>query len=226
MRTVERVDRLSVLGEMTAGIAHELNTPLGNILGYAELIKSNNTNPEIDSDISIIINSVIYSREIVKKLMFFSCEMPQQLQLQEIKPIVNFAMSFLKQNFQKRNIKSELIFKNDTVVARIDNVQLTQVFFNLLINAIHASPEKSIIKTIIESDTENLFITVEDHGIGIPDAMKQKVFEPFFTTKATNKGCGLGLSVVHGIIKNHNGEITIRNNTPRGTIFIIKLPLN
>ena len=226
MRTVERIDRLSVLGEMTAGIAHELNTPLGNILGYAELIKSNTTNPEIDADISTVIHSVIYCREIVKKLMFFSCEMPQQLQVQEVKPVVTFAMSFLKQNFQKKNIKSELLFKNDTIVARIDTVQLTQVFFNLLINAIHASPEKSTIKTIIESDTENLFITVEDQGTGIPDTVKQKVFEPFFTTKTTNKGCGLGLSVVHGIIKNHKGEITVRNNTPTGTIFIIKLPLN
>ena len=68
MRTVERIDRLSVLGEMTAGIAHELNTPLGNILGYAELIKSTNTDPEIDADISTVIHSVIYCREIVKKL--------------------------------------------------------------------------------------------------------------------------------------------------------------
>jgi len=226
MRTVERADRLSVLGEMTAGIAHELNTPLGNILGYAELIKSNNTDPEIDSDISTVIHSVIYSREIVKKLMFFSCEMPQQLQLKEIKPIVTFAMSFLQQNFQKKNINSELIFKNDTIIARIDVVQITQVFFNLLINAIHASPDKGTIKTIIESDSQHLFITIKDQGTGIPDAIKQKIFEPFFTTKAPNKGCGLGLSVVHGIVRNHNGDITVRDNTPAGTIFIIKLPLN
>ncbi|UTN03412.1 HAMP domain-containing histidine kinase [Flavobacterium bizetiae] len=226
MRTVERIDRLSVLGEMTAGIAHELNTPLGNILGYAELIKSTNTHPEIDADISTVIHSVIYCREIVKKLMFFSCEMPQQLKLQEIKPIVTFAMSFLKQNFQEKNIKNELVFKNDTIMAKVDEVQLTQVFFNLLINALHASPKKATIKTIIESDAQNLFITIEDQGTGIPEAIKPKIFEPFFTTKTTNKGCGLGLSVVHGIIKNHNGEIVVQNNQPTGTIFSIQLPLN
>lgn len=226
MRTVERIDRLSVLGEITAGIAHELNTPLGNILGYAELIKSTNTTTEIDADITTVIHSVIYCREIVKKLMYFSCEMPQQLQLQEIKPIITFAMSFLKQNFQQKNIKSELIFKNDTLLAKVDAVQLTQVFFNLLINAIHASPKKGTIKTIIESDSENLSITIEDQGTGIPDAIKDKIFEPFFTTKVTNKGCGLGLSVVHGIVKNHNGEILVRDNIATGTIFILKLPLN
>jgi two-component system NtrC family sensor kinase len=224
-RSAERMDRLAILGEMTAGIAHELNNPLGNILGFTALIKDRNTDPEIDSDISTIIDSVIYSREIVKKLMFFSCEMPQQLQSKEIKPIVTFVLSFLKQNFQKKEIRSELIFKNENSIAKIDSVQITQVLFNLLINAIYASPEKSCIKTIVENDAENVFITIEDQGTGIPDEIKQKIFDPFFTTKATNDGLGLGLSVVHGIIKNHNGEIIVKNNTPNGTIFLIKLPI-
>ena len=226
MRTVERIDRLSVLGEMTAGIAHELNTPLGNILGYAELIKSSNTDPEIASDIVTVINSVVYCREIVKKLMYFSREMPQQLQLKEIKPIVIFVMSFLKQNFQEKSMKSEVLFKNDNIMAKIDSVQIKQVLFNLIINAIHASPKKSIIKIVIESDEKDLSITIEDQGKGIPDTIKQKIFEPFFTTKPTSDSCGLGLSVVHGIVTNHNGEIYVQDNTPVGTKFLIKIPLS
>lgn len=225
-RSAERMDRLSILGEMTAGIAHDLNTPLGNILGFAELIKMNNTNPEIDSDISIVINSVIYSREIVKKLMFFSCEIPQQLETVEIKPIVTFVLSFLKQNFQKKEIKNELIFANENITARIDSVQITQILFNLLINAIYASPNKSTIRIIVESDAKNIIIKIEDQGSGIPDAYKEKVFEPFFSTKPSTDGSGLGLSVVRGIIKNHNGEIIVKDNLPNGTIFKIKLPIN
>ncbi|SEO62787.1 His Kinase A (phospho-acceptor) domain-containing protein [Flavobacterium sp. CF108] len=225
-RTIERIDRLSTLGEMTAGIAHELNNPLGNILGYAELIKLSNVDPEIDSDITTIIKSAIYTREIVKKLMFFSSEMPYQPRQEEIKPIVTFALSFLKQNFQKKEIKSELIIKNCSLTAKIDAVQITQVLFNLLINAIHASPQKSIIKTIVEDDAKNLFITIEDEGHGIPDAIKQKIFKSFFTTKTTTSGLGLGLSVVHGIVKTHNGEIIVQDNKPSGTIFTIKLPLS
>lgn len=224
-RTIERMERLTLLGEMTAGIAHELNTPLGNILGFAELIKDQNTDPDIDSDISIVINSVIYSREIVKKLMYFSCEMPQKLELQEIKPIILFALSFLKSNFQKKGIKNELIFKNENITARLDSVQITQVLFNLLINAIYASPEKSTIKIIVDNDDLDLFLKIEDQGTGIPENIKEKIFEPFFSTKPVNYGCGLGLSVVHGIIKNHNGEIKIQDNIPNGTIFIIKIPL-
>ncbi|PBJ04386.1 sensor histidine kinase [Flavobacterium sp. ACN6] len=224
-RTIERMERLTLLGEMTAGIAHELNTPLGNILGFAELIKEQNKDPDIDSDISIVINSVIYSREIVKKLMFFSCEMPHKLELQEIKPIIIFALSFLKSNFQKKGIKHELVFTNENIAAKLDSVQITQVIFNLLINAIYASPEKSTIRIVVDHDDFNLFLKIEDQGTGIPENIKEKIFEPFFSTKPVSYGCGLGLSVVHGIIKNHNGEILIENNIPNGTIFIIRIPI-
>ena len=92
-RSAERIDRLSILGEITAGIAHELNTPLGNILGFAELIKQQNNNPQIDRDISKIINAAIYSREIVKNLMFFSCEMPQNKSVFPVKPIIMQALT-------------------------------------------------------------------------------------------------------------------------------------
>lgn len=225
-QTLERMDRLSILGEMTAGIAHELNTPLANILGFAELIKENNTDPEITSDISIVINSVMHSREIVKKLMFFSCEMPQHLESTKLKPLVTFALSFLKQNFQKKEIKNEVFFKNENIAAKIDSVQITQVLFNLLLNAIYASPNKGIIKLNIDNDDQNICITIEDQGTGVPHTIKQKIFEPFFTTKPCKEGLGLGLSVVYGIIQNHNGEITIKDNFPKGAIFTIRLPLN
>jgi len=225
-RSAERIDRLAILGEITAGIAHELNTPLGNILGFSELIKDSNTNPEIDSDISIIINSALYSREIVKKLLFFSCEMPHQLQLAEIKPIIHFVLSSLNQNFQKKEIKSNVVFKTENIIAKVDSVQLTQVLFNLLINAIYVSPQKSSIRIVVESDYKNVIIKIEDHGPGVPEDIKHKIFEPFFTTKPLNDGNGLGLSVVHGIIKKHKGEITIEDNQPTGAIFTIKIPLN
>ncbi|MEN2398848.1 HAMP domain-containing sensor histidine kinase [Flavobacterium sp. MC2016-06] len=224
-QTIERMDRLNIFGQMTAGISHELNTTLGNILGFAELIKINNADPEIDSDISIIINAAIYSRDVVKKLMYFSTEIPQQLKLQPLQPIITFAVAFLKPNFLKKDIKSELIFEDNTLNSKIDSVQLTQVLLNLLLNAIYASPKKSIIRITIKNDTKNLFITIEDHGTGIPENIKQKIFDPFFTTKPINEGYGLGLSVVYSIIKSHNGEIFVKDNLPTGTIFIIKLPI-
>ena len=224
-RSVERVDRLSILGEITAGIAHELNTPLGNILGFAELIKQQNTNSQIDRDVSKIINAAIYSREIVKNLMFFSCEMPQNKSFFAVKPIIMQALTLLGPNFKKGDITYKVNFTDDSIKAKIDNIQLTQVLFNILLNAIYVSPPKSKIYVDVFSAENDFVIEIKDNGTGIDDENKQKIFEPFFTTKPIGEGTGLGLSVVHGIIKSHQGDIQALDNKPKGTIFRIKLPL-
>jgi len=225
-RSVERVDRLSILGEITAGIAHELNTPLGNILGFAELIKEQNIDKQVAQDISKIINASIYSREIVKKLMFFSCEMPQNMEVVLIKPIVVEALSLLGPNFKKAQISYKLIFDNPDLKAQIDTIQLTQILFNILLNSIYVAPKNSVITVEVYSEANDFFIEITDEGTGIPEEIKSKIFEPFFTTKPIGEGSGLGLSVVHGIIKSHKGDIIAIDNQPKGTIFQVRLPLN
>lgn len=225
-RSVERIDRLSILGEITAGIAHELNTPLGNILGFAELINEQNIDRQVTQDVSKIINAAIYSREIVKKLMFFSCEMPQNMEIVSIKPIVVEALSLLGPNFKKAQVSYELIFDNPELKAQIDNIQLTQVLFNILINSIYVAPENSSITVKVTDDASNFYIEIADEGSGIPEEIKSRIFEPFFTTKPIGEGSGLGLSVVHGIVKSHRGDITALDNHPKGTIFQVRLPLN
>jgi signal transduction histidine kinase len=225
-KSAERADRLSILGEITAGIAHELNTPLGNILGFAELIKQQNQIPQINNDVDKIINAAIYSREIVKNLMFFSCEMPQNKSIYEVKPVIMQALTLLGPNFKKQDIIYKVNFSNDKIMAQIDKIQLTQVMFNILLNALYVSPAKSEIHVNVYSNEEYFVIEIKDHGPGIKDDIKQKIFEPFFTTKPIGEGTGLGLSVVHGIVKSHKGEIEAIDNTPRGTIFRMKLPIN
>ena len=222
---MQRADRLNVLGEITAGIAHELNTPLGTILGFAELIKERTQDEQISHDIDKVINASIFSREIVKKLMFFSCEMPYNLQSISIKPIVEQALRFLEPNFRKKGLTCHFQMENPTLEVQIDSVQFTQVLFNLLVNAIYASADDSQITITITSNSVFYFIEIADEGDGIPDAIVGKIFEPFFTTKPTGEGTGLGLSVVHGIVKSHRGEITAVPNQPKGTIFRIKLPI-
>ena len=223
-RSAERNDRLTILGEITAGIAHELNTPLGNILGFAELIKQQATTPAIQRDTQKIIEGAVFSREVVKKLMFFACEMPQNKEEIEIKPVIEQALSLLSQSFKKADIKAKLISEPQEVWAQIDSIQLTQVLFNVLINAIYASPKKSQITCKLTQDTTRFNISIADQGVGIAPQHKPKVFDPFFTTKPVGEGSGLGLSVVHGIIKSHKGDISFRENTPQGTIFNISIP--
>lgn len=224
-RSAERADRLVILGEITAGIAHELNTPLGNILGFAELIAARNTDSQTDQDVAKVIKAAIYSREIVKKLMFFSCEMPQHMQCIQIKPIVEQALALLDPNFRKAGITYELQIANPDIEAQLDPIQLTQVLFNILVNAIYVAPIGSMITTRLYNDAESVFLEMADQGPGIAAEHQQKIFEPFFTTKPFGEGNGLGLSVVHGIIKSHRGKISTFVNTPTGTVFKIQLPI-
>lgn len=221
---LQRADRLAVLGEITAGIAHELNTPLGNILGFAELIKEQVDEMQVKDDIEKIIAAAIHSREIVKKLMFFSCEMPQHLQVLEITNIIAEALALLGPNFKRKNISVKYIPGTAQQKAKVDAVQFTQVIFNIVLNAIYASPVHSTVLVQVRQDVDSVVIEVSDCGEGIPDPIKPKIFEPFFTTKPLGEGTGLGLSVVHGIIKSHRGEIYVSDNTPKGTVFTIYLP--
>jgi two-component system NtrC family sensor kinase len=224
-RSAERVDRLSILGEITAGIAHELNTPLGNILGFAEFIHDRTEEKQSRQDSSKIIKAAIYSREVVKKLMFFSCEMPQNMKSVKIKPIVVEALALLGPNFKKAEVFYKLKFENSSLEAQLDTIQLTQVLFNILINSIYVSPKLSTINVTVYNDETNFFIEISDEGPGIKEEYKSKIFEPFFTTKPIGEGSGLGLSVVHGIIKSHKGDIISFDNPPKGTVFQIRLPL-
>ncbi len=223
--TAQRNDRLLILGEITAGIAHELNTPLGNILGFAELIASKTKDPQISADISKIIRSSIYSREVVKKLMFFACEMPQNMEEIKIRPIILQVIALLGPNFKKADVVPEFQMENKSLSARLDSIQLSQVLFNLLINAIYVSPKNGKISISVKNDARSMIIEIADEGPGIKEEIRSRIFEPFFTTKPLGEGSGLGLSVVHGIIKSHKGNIVTFDNKPRGTIFQITLPL-
>lgn len=224
-RALERNDRLNILGEITAGIAHELNTPLGNILGFAELIENSSENDQVKKDADKIIKAAIYSREVVKKLMFFSCEMPQNRKMTLIDPIVSQALVLLNPNFKKAQVDYELQNKAPQLKAQVDTIQLTQVLFNLLINSLYASPPHTTIKVIVAEKNENLSIKICDEGSGIKEENLSKIFEPFFTTRPIGEGSGLGLSVVHGIVKSHKGSIHVSKNEPKGAIFEIILPL-
>ncbi|MEH6764394.1 MAG: HAMP domain-containing sensor histidine kinase [Aequorivita antarctica] len=224
-RKMEHADRLSILGEITAGIAHELNTPLANILGFAELLKSKETdNTQNTQDLNKIINSAIFSREVVKKLMFFACEMPQNLGQTDIVPVINEAMNLLDPTFKKNEVKYKVNLPKGEVLMKADTIQLTQVIFNLVLNAIYFSPQNGLIKITLEETKKKITLKISDEGPGISAENVQKIFQPFFTTKAVGDGSGLGLSVVHGIIRSHRGTIDYQPNNPTGAIFIITFP--
>lgn len=224
-RQLERADRLNILGEITAGIAHELNTPLANILGFSQLLQEGlKTDDKAREDLEKITNSAIYCREVVKKLMFFSCEMPQYMKRQNVIPVIKDGINLLRPNFSKKSLTHSFKYNKEEIFLRVDNIQLTQVIFNIIINAIYFSPENGHIGIAVSDFNNKVKITISDEGKGIKNKNSEAVFTPFFTTKEIGKGTGLGLSVVHGIIASHNGTISHKPNHPKGTIFTINFP--
>ena len=222
---IAQADRRAVLHEITAGIAHELNTPLANILGFAELIKENDLSVQINEDVSKIIKSAIYSREIVKKLLLFSGEMPSNPEVINVKESILQCLSILSPNFRKKSLDFLFLCDDQSYIMFFDNIQLTQIIFNLALNAIYASPDGGIIKVRLYKEKRVMVIEMEDEGEGVPEKLMSKVFEPFFTTKPVGVGTGLGLSVVQGIVKTNGGTIQILANKPLGAVFKIRLPI-
>ena len=224
-RQMERADRLSILGEITAGIAHELNTPLANILGFSELLKDELKNDKKASeDLDKIIKNAIFSREVVKKLMFFACEMPQEMQKINIVPSIKNAIALLDTSFKKAEVKYNVLIEDQELILRADTIQLTQIIFNLIINAIYFSPKNGLVTIEAFESKNHIVLKISDEGIGLSEEAQEKVFQPFFTTKPTGDGSGLGLSVVHGIVATHNGSIIAENNEKKGATFTVKLP--
>ncbi|WP_378188465.1 sensor histidine kinase [Aquimarina sp. W85] len=226
-RKMEHADRLAILGELTAGIAHELNTPLANILGFAELLKDNfKNNKKVADDLDKIIKNSIFSREVVKKLMFFACEMPQQMQRVNIVPSIKNAITLLDATFRKEAVKYKVNIEEETLWLKADTVQLTQIVFNLIINAIYFSPQNGLVTIQAFKAGTDIVLSIIDEGPGVSEEAKIKLFQPFFTTKPTGEGSGLGLSVVHGIVMSHKGSISVENNKEKGAIFTVKLPIS
>jgi len=221
---VRRQERLTVLGEMTAGVAHELNTPLGNVIGFSEFIINSTTENASKKDAEKIKQSALHAREIVKKLMLFSCEIPQKLSVSKINPVLTEAIDLLGPILKQNKIKVSFIRDSNNPTGLIDKIHFTQVIFNLLNNAIQASPPNSIIKVNLSSAKGFINILVQDFGCGIPTNIQDKIFEPFFTNKKNGFGSGLGLSVVHGIIKQHKGRIQFSSEENVGTTFVVSIP--
>ncbi len=216
-------DKINVLGELTAGIAHELNTPLGNILGYAELLNKSEKDIHRKSDLNRIISSALRSREIVKKLMYFSCEMPTQYSLHDINSIISESIDLLKLQLSENNVILKLDFDSHIPSVKLDSIQMTQVLFNLVLNSIGAMPKGGEITIKTWCNESAIFFSLNDTGTGISNETISKIFQPFYTTK--HNGTGLGLSVVHGIIQSHRGTIEVSSKVNQGTRFQISLPI-
>jgi signal transduction histidine kinase len=223
---LRHADRLATIGQLAAGIAHELNNPLGDILGFAQLASNYPDLPEeVYQDLVKIVKSTLYAREVIKKVLFFSRQTHPREAQTNLNRLIEDWMGFFEFRCAQNNI--EIVLEMDESLPSVtgDPAQLNQVLINLVVNAIHAMPEGGIltIKTIVKHDRVSM--TVQDTGQGIGEAIKDKIFLPFFTTKEVDQGTGLGLSVVYGIVNEHGGTVNVNSQIGAGSIFEIELPI-
>lgn len=221
----QHVERLAFVGELSAGIAHELNEPLAKILGFAQLIKkAGSLNDQQTEDIERIVKASLFTREIIKKLMIFSRQMPPQITKINLNEIIGNILYFIDVRFHSRGIKLRTRLDERLPAIKGDEVQMSQVLVNLITNAVHAMPNGGQITVVTKVKDKFVSLIVSDTGHGMTSAVRQKIFEPFFTTKSVGQGTGLGLAVVKSIIDSHHGKITVNSSPGAGTKFEILLP--
>jgi len=223
---VIQTEKLSALGRMAAGIAHEVNNPLGGILLYGtNLIKKVPQDSPLREGLEVIINETIKCKHIIQDLLEFSRDRPLSKAMANINDIIEKAVSILENEFQLKHIHIEKHLFREMPDIFLGSNQMEQVMVNLLINAIEAIQERGTITIRSDISTEQKLVRVEikDTGCGIPQVSMAKIFEPFFSTKS--KGTGLGLAVSYGIVKKHQGNIRVTSQPGQGTCFTIEIPL-
>ena len=222
---LRHADRLATIGQLAAGVAHELNEPLGNTLGFCQLAKKCPGMPEqAKEDIDKAIIASLHAREVVKKLMLFARRMPPKKTQVNLNRLVEEGIYFLESRCAKEEIELVRSLAPDLPEIVADPGQLTQVLVNLVVNAIQAMPGGGRLTVQTCVGEGHISLIVQDTGVGMSQEVVKKVFIPFFTTKEVNEGTGLGLSVVHGIVASHGGTIRVDSKVGSGTRFEVKLP--
>ncbi len=227
--------KLATLGELTTGVAHELNNPLnniglfiGNAIDLIELGMADTDSARILQELHSAMQQVWKATEIISHLRTFGRAAPVSHEPVEITRVIRQAISLMQEQLRLRQIEVQLDFPENGITVIGNAIQLEQVFINLLTNARDAMidvPYK-VITIVCAAEADSVDICFCDTGPGIPEGLEQRIFDPFFTTKEVGTGTGLGLSITYGIIKEHQGTIMVQNHEDGGALFSIQLPLN
>jgi len=218
---------LASLGTMTAGIAHEVNNPLGSILLFSELLMKEEISPGIKKDLKIIHDEARRAAKIMSELLNFKQEASIQNRRLNMQKLINNLIERRKYEQNVNNISIYANLPDQPLYIKGNSVEINQVLMNILINAEEALSIRKYGTIIINARAEKswLRLTIADDGPGIPNSNLGLIFHPFFTTKGVGEGAGLGLSTCYNIITRHDGLIRAENNDMGGATIIIELPL-
>lgn len=235
---VRQVQKMESLGALAGGIAHDFNNLLSIILGHTSIIEKNISDPaRLNASVDAITNAVKRGSGLLRQLLMFSRKSEVHFETVQINDVLNEFLKMFLDTFPKI-ISMNVDLNKKLPLVKADVNQLHQIFLNLCVNARDAMPKGgtlSVRTEVVDSaivrkkfrdakDTPYICVSVTDTGSGMSEAIKQKIFEPFFTTKEKNKGTGLGLAVVYGSVKSHNGFIEVESTVGEGTTFYVYFP--
>ena len=223
---LRHADRLATIGQLAAGVAHELNEPLGGILGFAQLARKSPGLPaQADQDLEKIVNASLHAREIVRKLLIFARQMPAVKTKADLNRVVTEGLYLVEARCATEGIRLERDLDPTLSEVVADPGQLQQVLMNLVVNGVQAMPGGGLLTIRTRNRPGGVVLSVEDTGAGIDEETLKEIFDPFFTMKEVGQGTGLGLSVVHGIVTSHGGTIRVESEPGHGSRFDVDLPL-
>jgi PAS domain S-box-containing protein len=234
-RQLQQSEKLATVGELAAGIAHEVGTPLNVILGTAEylMMEMEGDDPKIE-ELKIIISQAEHITKLIHQLLNFSRYNKPEFKSIDINSLVRDVLKLTDLQIAKEKIKVFTDLQSDVPSIIGDDNQLQQVFINIIVNAVHAMPQGGTLTIASRLDISEssdphsngfVEISISDTGFGIPSKDIPKIFDPFFTTKDIDKGTGLGLTVSHRIVEDHGGTIDVESKVNEGTRFTVKLPI-
>jgi len=222
---LRHADRLATIGQLAAGVAHELNEPLAGILGLARLAGGPEGLPrQTQEDIRKIERLCLQAREVIKKLLVFARETPPKRMRVDLNEIVRNGMDFFVARCANGGTHLALELTPDLPEITGDPAQLNQVLVNLVVNTLQAMPKGGRLTVRTEAHEDQVSLMVQDTGAGMSEEVLGKIFLPFFTTKGVGEGTGLGLPVVHGIVTAHGGSIAVGSRPGQGTQVEVRLP--
>lgn len=216
--------KLASIGQLAAGLAHEINNPMGIVLGYAQLAKKHVTDDKLASYAETIERETLRVKRIVDDLLGFARQAKTEAVRLDLRQTAEAALVLFEYQLTRENIQVIRDYSTTPNWVMADSNQLLQVVMNLLQNARQAMPKGGQITVRTWNEAQYSLFSIADTGLGIPDADLEHIFDPFFTTKPVGQGTGLGLSVSHGIITRHGGQIHVRSQLGQGTTFAIQLP--
>ena len=225
---IQHAERLASLGQLSGGLAHEINNPLGVILCYVDLLKSQLADlPQGFKDVAIIEKHAINCQRIVADLLEFARGQETARHPTDLNATIEEVVRMVEPQFRRQHCAIELDLEPGLPLVNIDVNKMKQVYLNLLMNARQAMKGRGAIRIQTRDlpDSGKVRLIFQDNGSGIPPEIIDRIFDPFFSTKKTGEGTGLGLSVSYGIVKEHGGDIQVESEPGQWTRFTIELPV-